>query len=235
MYPVSPQAYDRAITVFSPDGRLFQVEYAKEAVKLGATTIGATSREGVVLVAYKNIQSKLLIPESLRKIFIVDDHIATTASGLVADARRLIDMARDEVRQYKVMYNEFPYVETIARNVCDVMQLYTQYGGARPFGVSLLIGGIDDKPRLFEAEPSGALLGYHASAIGSGRKIVEEIFNKSYKETMSIDDLIRLSIKALEKSEDSKLTMSNIEIAYATMKKKKFKVLTESEIKKHLK
>lgn len=235
MYPVSPQAYDRTITVFSPDGRLFQVEYAREAIKLGATAIGATSKDGVVLVAYRDIQSKLIIPESLRKIFIVDDHIATTTSGIAGDARRLIDIARNEVQHHKILYNESPYVETIARKVCDIMQLYTQYGGARPFGVSLLIGGIDDAPRLFEAEPSGSLVGYYADAAGSGKKVVEEVFEKNYKETMSVDDLIKLSIKALKKSEERPLTTFNIEIAYATMKNKKFEMLKESDIKKYLK
>ena len=235
VYPVSPQAYDRAITVFSPDGRLFQVEYAKEAVKLGATTIGATSTKGVVLVAYKNIQSKLLMPESLKKIFIIDEHVAATASGLVADARRLIDIARTEVQHYKVLYDEAPYVESVTRNVCDMMQMYTQFGGARPFGVSLLVAGVDSEPRLFEAEPSGALLGYKAVAIGSGKKVVEEIFEKHYRENMTVDELINLCIKALKKSEEGELTTSNVEIAFASAEEKKFSMLPENEIKKYLK
>ncbi len=235
MYPVSPQAYDRAITVFSPDGRLFQVEYAKEAVKLGATTIGATSEDGVVLVAYKNVQSKLMRPESLKKIFFVDDHIAITASGLAADARRLIDLARDEVQRYRAMYDEPPHVETIARNVCDVMQLYTQYGGARPFGVSLLIGGVDDEPQLFEAEPSGALSGYYADAIGAGRKVVKEIFEKQYKRSMSVEDLIKLSIRALSKSEEGPLTTDTVEVVYSTVDDPEFKVLSDKELKRYLK
>src|SRR3989339_1008211 len=153
MYGVSPQAYDRAITVFSPDGRLFQVEYAKEAVKRGATAIGICAKDGVALVAFKSIHSKLVMPESLKKIFDIDSHVVVTASGLIADARRLVDVARVDSQRHRISYNEPPSVEAISRSVCDLMQVYTQYGGVRPFGVSLLIAGVDSVPRLFEAEP----------------------------------------------------------------------------------
>ena len=162
MYGVSPQAYDRAITVFSPDGRLFQVEYAKEAVKRGATAIGMSGSDSVVLAAYKSTGSKLMVSESLKKVFFVDDHIAVTASGLIADARRLVEVARMESQKHRLTYNENATVESITRNVCDLMQVYTQYGGIRPFGVSLLIAGVDTKPRLYEAEPSGAMTGFYA-------------------------------------------------------------------------
>ncbi|MBI2079451.1 archaeal proteasome endopeptidase complex subunit alpha [Candidatus Micrarchaeota archaeon] len=145
MYGVSPQAYDRAITVFSPDGRLFQVEYAKEAVKRGATAIGLVAKDVVALVAYKATHSKLSVPESLRKIFDIDAHIAVTASGLIADARRLVDVARVDAQRHRLTYNEPATIESIARSACDLMQVYTQYGGIRPFGVSLLIAGVDDK------------------------------------------------------------------------------------------
>ena len=171
MYGVSPQAYDRAITVFSPDGRLFQVEYAKEAVKRGATAIGITSKEGVALVAFKSIHSKLVVPESLKKVFEVDSHICVTASGLIADARRLVDTARVDAQKHRITYNEPPSVDSIARSACDLMQVYTQYGGIRPFGVSLLIAGVDDQgPKLFEAEPSGAMTAYRADSIGANKK-----------------------------------------------------------------
>ncbi|NYZ78567.1 proteasome subunit alpha, partial [Candidatus Micrarchaeota archaeon] len=126
MYPVSPQAYDRAITVFSPDGRLFQVEYAKEAVRRGATAMGVVCADGVILVAHKNIVSNLLVFESMKKIFKIDNHITATASGLVADARRLVDMARLEAQRHRLLYNEPMNVESVARHLCDAMQSYTQ-------------------------------------------------------------------------------------------------------------
>ncbi len=235
MYPVSPQAYDRAITVFSPDGRLFQVEYAKEAVRRGATAIGLVCNDGVILVAHKNAQSSLIVPESLKKIFEIDSHIAATASGLIADARRLIDVARVEAQRHRLAYAEPSSVESITKELCDLMQVYTQYGGIRPFGVSLLIAGIDEKPRLFEAEPSGALTGFKACAIGSGKKEVEEFFEKEYKETLGIDEGIALSLKALKKTGDVSIKAENLEITIATAKDKTFRLLTQKEIEKFTK
>ncbi|VVC01476.1 Proteasome subunit alpha [uncultured archaeon] len=236
MYPPTQQAYDRAITVFSPDGRLFQVEYAKEAVKRGATAIGLIFNDGVILLAHKNATSKLLVPESMKKVFEIDKHIASTASGLIADARRLVDLARLEAQRHKMAYNESASVEAISRELCDLMQVYTQYGGIRPFGVSLLVAGVDSEPRLFEAEPSGALTGYLAAAIGSGKKEVEEFFEKEYKQTLSQDEAIALALKALKKSSSElKISPETVEIAVATMKKKEFTVLSPKEIEKHLK
>jgi proteasome alpha subunit len=235
MYPPQQQAYDRAITVFSPDGRLFQVEYAKEAVKRGATAIGIVFSEGVVLMAYKNAPSKLLVPESMKKIFEIDKHIAATASGLIADARRLVDLARLESQKHRLAYAEPASVETIAKELCDLMQVYTQYGGIRPFGVSLLVGGVDTQARLYEAEPSGALTGYLAAAVGSGKKEVEEFFEKEYKSNLSQDDAISLCIKALKKSGDLQIKPDTLEIAVATMKRKEFSVLSQKEVEKYLK
>lgn len=236
MYPPQQQAYDRAITVFSPDGRLFQVEYAKEAVKRGATAIGMIFEDGVLLMAYKNAPSKLLVPESMRKIFEIDKHIAATASGLIADARRLVDLARLESQRHRLAYSEPASVETISKELCDLMQVYTQYGGIRPFGVSLLVGGIDSQPRLYEAEPSGALTGYFADAIGSGKKEVEEFFEKEYRQNLSYDEAISLAVKALKKSgSEVQLKPETVEIAVATMKKKEFTFLAQKEVEKYLK
>ncbi len=236
MYGVSPQAYDRAITVFSPDGRLFQVEYAKEAVKRGATAIGLTAKDAAVIVAYKSTYSKLIVVDSLKKIFQVDDHISITASGLIADARRLVDVARTESQKHKLTYNEPASVQTISRNICDLMQIYTQYGGARPFGVSLLLVGVDDSgPKVFEAEPSGAMTGYSADSIGSGKKTVDEYLEKHYSEGLSLDETIKLAITALKKTTEKKLSAANIEISYATMKNRKFVTMDEASISKFLK
>jgi len=235
MYPPAQQAYDRAITVFSPDGRLFQVEYAKEAVKRGATAIGMVFDGGVLLVAYKNANSKLLVPESMKKVFEIDKHIAATASGLIADARRLVELARMEAQRHKLAYAEPASVEAITKELCDLMQVYTQYGGIRPFGVSLLVAGVDDKPRLYEAEPSGALTGYLADAVGSGKKEVEEFFEKEYKPGMNQEEAIALAMKALKKSADLKVTPETVEIAVATMKTKEFVILSPKEIEKYIK
>jgi len=126
-------------------------------------------------------------------------------------------------------------VETISKELCDLMQVYTQYGGIRPFGVSLLVAGVDSEPRLYEAEPSGALTGYYADAIGSGKKEVEEFFEKEYKPTISQDEAIALAMKALKKSGDLKVTPDTVEIAVATMKKKEFTILSTKEVEKYIK
>ena len=236
MYGVSPQAYDRAITVFSPDGRLFQVEYAKEAVKRGATAIGITSKEGVALVAFKSIHSQLVVPESLKKVFEVDSHVCVTASGLIADARRLVEIARVDAQRHRITYSEAPRVDTVARSVCDLMQVYTQYGGIRPFGVSLLIAGVDDQgPKLFEAEPSGAMTAYKADSIGANKKEVDEHLEAKYSEKLSVDESIRVCVNALRKTQEEKLGQENVEISYVTKKTIKCVTLTDKEVGKYLK
>lgn len=234
MYPVSPSAYDRAITVFSPDGRLFQVEYAKEAVNRGATAIGFAGKEGTVFLVHKTRISKLIVPESLKKIFIVDDHMAIVASGLVADARRLIDAARVEAQKYRYTYNEAPDVEYITRYITDMMQLYTQYGGARPFGVSLLFGGVDSSAKLFDAEPSGAFIGMKASVIGAGKSEVSEFLEKEYNESLSIDQLITLGFKAMKHVPDIKLKADIFDVGVIPVATKKFELLPLEKVNAYL-
>jgi proteasome alpha subunit len=236
MYGVSPQAYDRAITVFSPDGRLFQVEYAKEAVKRGATAVGIACREGVALVAFKSIHSKLVVPESLKKIFEADDHIVVTASGLIADARRLVDIARVDSQRHRITYNEAPSVDTIARSVCDTMQVYTQYGGIRPFGVSLLIAGVDSQgPKLFEAEPSGAMTAFRADSIGANKKEVDELLESKYDEKLTLEEAIKLCIEAIRSTQEEKLLPENVEISYVPAKTRKCVTLADKDVGKYLK
>jgi len=230
MYPVSPSAYDRAITVFSPDGRLFQVEYAKEAVRRGATSVGLVCKQGVVFIAHKSRVSKLVMPESLKKIFEIDDHIAIMASGMAADAMRLIDNARVEAQKYRYTYNEPADVENIARQVADAMQLYTQYGGARPFGVSLIFGGVDSVPRIYEAEPSGALTGAKAAIIGVGKNEVTEYLEKEYKEDLSFDDVIMLGFKALKQVPEMKIKTETFDVGIIPVSTKKYETLSQERI-----
>jgi len=174
-------AYDRAITVFSPDGRLFQVEYAREAVKRGTTTVGLKFRDGVVLIVDKRIASRLMEPKSIEKIFQIDRHVGCATSGLVADARILVDQARVIAQISKITYDEDMSVEALVKRICDYKQNYTQYGGVRPFGTALLVAGVDDQgEHLFETDPSGALVSYKAGSIGAGRNVVMEVFNQPY-------------------------------------------------------
>lgn len=207
-------AYDRAITVFSPDGRLFQVEYAREAVKRGTTTVGLKFKDGAVLIVDKRIASRLMEPRSIEKIFQIDEHIGCATSGLVADARVLVDHARVTAQISKITYDEKISVEMLVKKICDYKQNYTQYGGVRPFGTALLIAGVDDQGiHLFETDPSGALVSYKAGSIGAGRNVVMEVFEEQYQEGMEMDDAIVLGLKALKKAtEEEKLNPKSVEI-----------------------
>jgi proteasome alpha subunit len=212
MYPMGPAAYDRAITVFSPDGRLFQVEYAREAVKRGTTACGITYKGGVLLAVDKNIASKLIVPSSIEKIFQIDEHIGIAASGLVADARRLIEEARTKAQRNRLAYAEPISVSGLARDICDIKQYYTQYGGARPFGTALLVAGVNDDSYLFETDPSGAFTQYTATSIGTGKADVEKIFEKYYKEGMNRTDAIDLALRGLNVVSEEKIKKENVEM-----------------------
>ncbi|TGC10542.1 archaeal proteasome endopeptidase complex subunit alpha [Methanolobus halotolerans] len=233
---MTPQmGYDRAITVFSPDGRLFQVEYAREAVKRGTTAAGVKSKEGVVLLVDKRITSKLIEAESIEKIFQIDDHIGAATSGLVADARALVDRARVEAQINRVSYDEQVGVEVLSKKICDHKQSYTQYGGARPYGTALLIAGVDvSRPRLFETDPSGALLEYKATAIGAGRNSFMEIFESDYDDDMDMDAAIMLGMKALYKSTEGKLNAATLEVGLVTLEERQFRKLSEDEVETYV-
>ena len=207
-------AYDRAITVFSPDGRLFQVEYAREAVKRGTTTVGLKFKDGVVLIVDKRIASRLMEPRSIEKIFKIDHHIGCATSGLVADARILVDQARVIAQVNKITYDENMGVEELVKRICDYKQNYTQYGGVRPFGTALLVAGVDELgEHLFETDPSGALVSYKAGSIGAGRNVVMEVFEELYAEGMGMQDAVDLGLKALKKAtEEEKLNPKAVEI-----------------------
>lgn len=210
------QAYDRAITVFSPDGRLFQVEYAREAVKRGTTAVGIRAKSAVVLLVDKRINSRLIVPESIEKIFAIDAHVGCATSGLVADARALVDRARVEAQVNRVNYDEDIPVETLAKRICDHKQSYTQFGGGRPFGTALLVAGVDlSGPRLFETDPSGALIEYRASAVGSGRQAAMDLLEKEYKDGLSVDGALQLGLKALHAGTEGKFNAEAIEAAVA--------------------
>jgi proteasome alpha subunit len=209
----SNMAYDRAITVFSPDGRLFQVEYAREAVKRGTTTVGMKYSDGAVLIVDKRVSSRLVEPGSIEKIFTIDNHIGCATSGLVADARALIDRARLDAQINEITYNEKIQIKTLVKRICDFKQTYTQYGGVRPFGTALLVAGVDETgPRLFSTDPSGALMEYKASSEGAGRSGAMAFFEEKYHDDLNKDDAVDLGIKALHKGTEGKLNPEAIEI-----------------------
>ncbi|MFH1403005.1 MAG: archaeal proteasome endopeptidase complex subunit alpha [Candidatus Altiarchaeota archaeon] len=224
MYPTGPAAYDRAITVFSPDGRLFQVEYAREAVKRGTTAVGITYDKGVILAVDKNVVSKMIVPSSIEKIFQIDDHIGVATSGLVADARRLIEDARVRAQRHMLVYKEAISVASLTKEICDIKQAYTMYGGARPFGTALLIAGVNKKPHLFETDPSGAFTEYKAGAIGMGKRDVEKLFEDKYKENIGRQDAINLALIGLNSVSEGKIKKENIDMIAIEVGKKYVKI-----------
>ncbi len=227
-------AYDRAITVFSPDGRLFQVEYARVAVTRGNTTAGLKSKNGVVLMADKKISSRLVETSSIEKIFQIDEHVGCATSGLVADARVLVDYARLTAQINKVTYSEKIGVDLLVKRICDYKQNYTQYGGVRPFGTALLVGGVDDLGvHLYETDPSGALVSYKAGSIGAGRNTVMEMFEEKYKDGLSQEEATVLGLEALQKASEEKLEAKAVEVG-VVVEGEKFRRLTEEEVARYL-
>jgi proteasome alpha subunit len=212
MYP-NVQAYDRGV-MFNPDGRLFQVEYAKEAVRKGATSIGMITRDSVVFIAHKNVTEPLAIPSTIQKVFRVDAHIAATYSGMVADGLHIVDVARSRAQNHSDLYEDTKSIESLSSEISSYMMQATQYGGLRPYAVSLLLGGMDNGPKLFEIEPGASFLGYKADAIGVGKKTATDILVKEYKDNLDTEEAITLGVKILRKIGEEKLSVQNLDIGY---------------------
>jgi proteasome alpha subunit len=204
--------------MFSPDGRLFQVDYAREAVRKGATSVGLIAEDGVVLLAHKNIQEPLAIPSTVQKIFRVDSFVGATYSGLVSDGLHIINIMRHKTQSHRMIYDETESIETISREIAEEMQMATQYGGIRPYAVSVLVAGYGSEPKLFEIDAGASFLGYKADAIGSGKKTAEDILVKEYKDDMSIDEAVKLGVSVVKKVAEGKLTSSSVDIAKITKK-----------------
>ncbi|MEF8780510.1 MAG: archaeal proteasome endopeptidase complex subunit alpha [Haloferacaceae archaeon] len=192
------QAYDRGTSLFSPDGRIYQVEYAREAVSRGAPSVGVRTSEGIVLAALAQPSSTLMEAESIEKLHKLDDHLGTTNAGHVADARKLIDYARRFAQGNRLRYGEPVGVETLTKHVTDFIQENTQRGGTRPFGAALLVGGIEDgEPRLFSADPSGTPHEWRATVIGADRKEIQSLLEDEYEEDLDLEGGIELAVRGL--------------------------------------
>jgi proteasome alpha subunit len=210
----SGQQYDEASTIFSPDGRLYQVEYAREAVKKGSTTMGFKWKGGVLLLAHKPEISRLVNLRSLEKIYQIDDHIACAATGLVADGRHLVEIAREEAQWNKLRYDEPISVKDLVNILGEYEHMFTRFDGVRPFGVVLLIGGVDDTGKhLFSTDPSGAYLGY--KAVCEGKKSTDAMtqFTKSYTSDISCNEALDLGFQTLKKITKKSVNTEMVEAA----------------------
>ncbi|SEQ35655.1 archaeal proteasome endopeptidase complex subunit alpha [Natrinema salaciae] len=229
------QAYDRGITIFSPDGRLYQVEYAREAVKRGTASIGVRTNDGVVLAVDKRVPSPLLEDSSVEKIHKADDHVGIASAGHVADARQLIDFARRQTQVNQLRYGEPIGVETLTKEVTDHIQQYTQVGGARPFGVALIVGGIQNgEPRLFETDPSGTPYEWKALAVGSDRGELQTFLEENYDPEADLDGGIRLALDALASVNEGSLLPNEVGLATIDVETESFEQFDQDRIQSHL-
>jgi len=210
------QAYDRGTTIFSPDGRLYQVEYAREAVSRGSPTVGVRTAESVVLASAARTRSPLMEPDSIEKLHDVDGRIGIGSAGHVADARRLVDFARRHAQRERLRYGEAPGVEPVATAVADHIQESTQTGGTRPFGAAVLVGGVDPdsaRPRLYEVDPSGTPSEWQATAIGSKSGEIREFLETAYEPGLDLDTGVALALEALAESTDDNLAVAELDLA----------------------
>jgi len=229
------QGYDRAITVFSPDGRLYQVEYAIETVRRGTIAVGIKTKDGII-IAVEEKPRKLQISQTAQKIFQIDDHVGVAAAGYIPDARSQVDNARFFSQSNKLIYDEIVDVETIAKHLADQCQQFTQYAGVRPFGVSLILGGIDSGgPQLFLTDPSGTYISYDAVAIGSGSDQVTEFLEKNYTSDISFNDAGALAAASISIASEDKEGSHHIIMSQILTDTKTFEIISEEQIKKYSK
>jgi len=236
MFGGGQMRYDRALTVFSPEGRLYQVEYALEAVRRGTLAVAIKSNEDVCLAAQIKIPTNLMDADSIDKIFQIDDHIGVAISGLHADSRVLINYSRVQAQSFRLTYDEPVRLNMLVKTIADLKQIYTQYGGIRPFGCSLFFIAVDNTgPHIYTTSPSGIYRSYKAFALGSGEASAREYIGKNYKENMVFEDVVRLALNAIKEAIDEDMTEENIRIAYVrTSEENKFKICLKDEVKKYI-
>ena len=235
MFQQAGRGYDMAITQFSPEGRLFQVEYAIEAVRRGTTAIVCKNKNSVVFAVEKK-SSELALSIGSEKIFKIDDHSGVAIAGLTADARVLIDRARIQAQINLLSYDEKISVKDATLHICEYKQAFTQNAGVRPFGVSFLVAGIDSNgPSLYLTDPSGAMWGYKAFAIGSGANEARAYLEEHYKEDISDEELKLLPLKTLKELMGEELNKNTCDIAFIMKDDLKFKLLSSDEKEQLLK
>jgi len=230
--------YDRGVNTFSPQGRLFQVEYAITAINLGSTAVGIQSREGVVLAAEKRITSPLLLPSSVHKVMEIDAHLGCAMSGLTADARILVNHARVEAQHYRFTYDEPLPVESCTQGICDLALRFgedredEEDAMSRPFGVALLVAGVDAKegPQLFHTDPSGTFLKYAAKAIGAGSEGAQTQLEQEYHRSLTLREAEVLALQVLKAVMEEKLEAFNVEVGVVTTQDARFRILSNDEV-----
>jgi len=227
--------YDRSATMFSPDGHLLQVEYAEKTVRLGSASIGITCSNGIAIITDKRVSDSLLITNSANKIYEVDNHIIATAAGILSDARVLIERAQLISQQHRVTYDSPIEVESVMKEIANIMQSFTQYPGTRPFGVSVMVAGVNSGNHLFVSDVTGNYFAYKATAIGENDEKIKEALRKSYKDGMDVEEGIKLGLKIFKDVLGKNFDVSRFDAAYINTKDKKLERLEGDALKKHIK
>eukprot|EP01108_Squamamoeba_japonica_P001967 TRINITY_DN1895_c0_g1_i2.p1 TRINITY_DN1895_c0_g1~~TRINITY_DN1895_c0_g1_i2.p1 ORF type:complete len:277 (+),score=102.49 TRINITY_DN1895_c0_g1_i2:126-833(+) len=227
--------YSYSLTTFAPSGKLIQLEHALKAVQAGATALAVRAKSGVVLATEKKLPA-LAIPASYQKISVITDHIGVVYAGMGPDSRVLVKRGRKIAQQYKRTYGEDIPVKMLVRELASVMQEFTQSGGVRPFGVALLVAGVDadGEPALYQVDPSGSYWAWKASAIGKGMLNAQAFLEKRFKANDELEDAINMAILTLQETFEGAMTEDNIEIGIVSDVDQKFRVLTPAEIKDYL-
>lgn len=225
--------YDRSSTMFSPDGRLLQVEYAKKAVRQGTTSLGLVCKDGVLLLADKRILEKLMIGRSIEKVFQVDDHIGASATGYLMDGRVLIERAQLIAQQYMVTYDSPMDILSLVKDIANMKQAYTQFGGARPFGVSILFAGVDDEgPQLYVTDVTGIYFQYKATVIGEAETQLKEILEKEYDSEVNLEQGMKLAVSAFKRVFGKDFDVDRIDGAYIKTSDRQFRRLDKESLRK---
>lgn len=223
--------YDRSVGMFSPDGLLLQVEYAEKAVKLGSSVTALLTKEGIVFIGDRKIKSKLLVKDSFKKVFSVDNHIAVAGAGVMSDGRRLIEQAQVYAQEKRAKLDSEIDVLSLVKDIANIQQYYSQAGGLRPFGVSLLVGGIQDsEPVLFQTTPAGMYMRYLAISVGSQSEKINEGLEKEYKENLSNKEAIKIGLKLYKEVLGEEYDISRFDVVTLDLKENLTRI-SEKELK----
>lgn len=224
--------YDRSIGMFSPAGVNLQIEYAEKAVTLGAPVLAMTTKEGLVFIADRRLKSKLLVNNSIKKVSTVDNHILISGSGVMSDGRRLIEQSQVMAQEHRIKYQTETDILSIVKDLANIKQHYSQSGGVRPFGVSLLIGAVEDeKAKLYQTTPSGMYFNFLAKSVGTQSNKLDAFLEENYKENLSTKDAIKLGLKAFKQVQDKHFDIERFEVVTIDLKEKQNR-LSNSEISK---
>ena len=205
--------YDRAATMFAPDGHILQVEYAEKTIRLGSASIGLVCKDGVVIVSDRRQKDKLVVEDSANKIYEIDEHIVAVGAGIISDCRVLVDKARVLAQQHRVTYDSLSSTENIVKELSDIKQQFTQYGGARPFGVALMVAGVNGTPELYATDVTGNYLQYKANSIGENDEKIKEKLRDKYKADLTCEQGVGIALEIFKEIQNEGFDKSRFDVA----------------------